>query len=136
MANGLYDKGREAFLAGDLDWDGDVIKIILVDAADYTRDLANHDFLDDVAVAARVATSSALTSKTVAAGVADAADVTLSSVTGDPSEEIIIFEDDAGAETADRLIANIDTATGLPVTPNGGDITVQWDSGANKIFKL
>lgn len=38
--------------------------------------------------------------------------------------------------TESPLIAFIDTATGLPVTPNGGDITVAWDSGANKIFKL
>ena len=28
------------------------------------------------------------------------------------------------------------TASGLPVTPNGGNISVVWDSGANKIFKL
>ena len=34
------------------------------------------------------------------------------------------------------LIANIDVATGLPITPSGGDIIVQWDTGANKIFKL
>jgi hypothetical protein len=30
----------------------------------------------------------------------------------------------------------IDAATGLPLTPNGGDVTIQWDNGANKIFKL
>jgi len=28
------------------------------------------------------------------------------------------------------------TGSGLPVTPNGGNIVVTWDSGANKIFKL
>lgn len=33
-------------------------------------------------------------------------------------------------------IAYIDTGTGLPVTPNGSDITVTWDSGASKIFAL
>ena len=27
-------------------------------------------------------------------------------------------------------------ASGLPVTPNGGNIIVAWDNGANKIFKL
>ena len=40
------------------------------------------------------------------------------------------------AAAAQRVIAFIDTATGLPVTPNGGDITITWDNGANKIFKL
>ena len=32
--------------------------------------------------------------------------------------------------------AYIDTATGLPITPNGGDIIVTWDNGINKIFRL
>lgn len=135
MASALYDKGREGFLDGSIDWDSDTIKVVLVDTADYTVDLANDNDLADVASAARVATSAALSSKTVTAGVADAADVTFSSVTGDPCEALVIYQD-TGTEGTSRLIAYIDTATGLPVTPNGGDISVQWDSGANKIFKL
>lgn len=137
MANALYDKGRESFLSQNpaLDWDTDVIKIVLVDAADYVKNLAADQYLSAIAAAGRVATSAALAGKTVAAGVADANDVTLSAVTGDPSEEVVIYKEGA-ADTSSPLIANIDTATGLPVTPNGGDITVQWDNGANRIFKL
>jgi hypothetical protein len=135
MANALYDKGREGFLDGSIDWDTDTIKVVLVDGADYTPNLSTHDFLDDIPEAARVATSGALASKTVTAGVADAADVTISSVTGDQFEYLVIYKDTGNAATS-RLIACIDTATGLPCTPNGGDITITWDSGANKIFKL
>lgn len=135
MASALYDKGREGFLDGSIDWDTDDIRIILVDAADYTVNTATHDFLDDVPSGARVATSGALSGKTVTAGVADANDVTFTAVTGDPSEAIVIYKH-TGNEATARLIAYIDTGTGLPVTPNGGDIIVQWDSGANKIFRL
>jgi len=135
MANALYDKGREGFLDGSIDWDTNDIRVILIDVADYTVNLATHTFLNEVPAISRVATSGALTSKTVAAGVADAADVVLAAVTGDPSEAIVIYQH-TGVETTSRLIAYIDTATGLPVTPNGGDITIQWDNGANKIFKL
>lgn len=135
MANALFDKGREAFLNGDIDWLNDDIRIILIDAADYTVNLASHDFLDDVPAPARVAVSSALASKTSTNGVADAADVTFPLVTGDQSEALVIYKH-TGTESTSNLIAYIDTATGLPVTPNGGDITVQWDNGANKIFKL
>lgn len=135
MANALYDLAREAFLGGDLDWDANTIKLYLIDAADYTKNLATDDFADDVPSGAKVATSSAFAGKTKTAGVADANDVTLTAVTGDLSEEIVIWQD-SGTQSSSRLIANIDTATGLPVTPNGGDITVQWDNGANKIFKL
>lgn len=135
MANALYDKGREGFLAGDIDWDVDVIKAVLIDAADYTVNLATHQFLSDIPTAARVATSGALTGKTVTDGVADAADFTFPAVSGDPAEALVIYQD-TGSESASRLIAYIDTATGLPVTPNGGDINVAWDDGTNKIFKL
>jgi len=135
MANALYDKGREGFLDGSIDWDTDTIKCVLVDTDDYTVNLTTHDNLDDIPAGARVATSDALSSKTVAAGVADAADVTFSTVSGDQSEALVIYKD-TGVESTSRLIAYIDTATGLPVTPSGGDIIIQWDSGANKIFKL
>lgn len=135
MANGLYDAGREAFLSGDIDWLNDDIKVILIDTNDYVADLSSDDFLNDIPVAARVSTSSNLSSKTASNGVADAADVTFSSVSGDEAEALVIFKD-TGSEATSNLIAYIDTATGLPVTPNGGDITVTWDSGANRIFRL
>lgn len=135
MANALYDLARQKFLNADIDWTADDIKVVLVDAADYTVNLATHEFLSDVPGGARVATSGNLASKTSTAGVADAADVTLTAVTGDPSEALVIYKDTGSAATS-PLIAYIDTATGLPVTPNGGDITIAWDNGANRIFKL
>jgi hypothetical protein len=121
MANALYDFGRNEFLRGNIDWVGDTIRVTLVDTADYTVDLTSHDYYDDVPAAARVATAT-LASKTASAGVADADDVTFSSVTGDTVEAIVIWKD-TGDESTSPLIAYIDTATGLPVTPNGGDIT-------------
>jgi len=51
------------------------------------------------------------------------------------SESLDIYQH-TGVDATSRLIANIDSATGLPFTPNGGDATITWDSGANKIFKL
>lgn len=142
MANALYDKGREGFLDGSIDWDTAVIKVVLVDTAGLTVDLTTNQFLSAIASGNRIATSGALTSKTVTAGVADAADVTFTAVTGASVEAIVIYQSSAVtggadvADTAQRLIAYIDTGTGLPFTPNGGDITVQWDNGSNKIFKL
>ena len=135
MANYLYDRGRQGFLAGEIDWDADTIKLVLIDEADDTPSASGDNALSDRASLSRVATSGAFASKTTTAGVADAADVTLSTVTGDQSESIDIYKD-TGTESTSYLIANINSATGLPVTPNGGDIIVQWDNGSNKIFKL
>jgi len=134
MANGLYVKGIEALMQGDIDLIDDTIKVTLVDAADYTVNLSTHDFIDDVPSGARVATAT-LGTKAVTGGAFDAADVTFSAVTGDPSEALVIWRD-SGVEATSQLIMYIDTATGLGVTPNGGDITVTWDSGTNKIFKI
>jgi len=133
MANKLYPKGREAFLAGDLDWDANNIKVVLVDATYTYSD--SHQYLSSIDAGDRVATSGNLASKTVTDGVADAADVTFSAVSGNQVTQFVIYQDSGNAATS-RLIAHIDTASGLPLTPNGGDITITWDNGASKIFKL
>jgi hypothetical protein len=144
MANALYDKGREHFARGDILWKaaGSTIKATLVDLSDYTINLATHEYMNTntVPAAAKVATAT-IANPTSTNGVCDGDDITFSGVSGDQSEYIIIWLDggDGGttaAGTVSFLIAAIDTATGLAVTPNGGDITVTWDSGANKIFKL
>jgi len=135
MANALYDAGREAFLNADIDWSVDNIKAVLVDTALYTVNLTTHNALDDIAGGARIATSANLGSKTSTAGVADAADVTFTAVSGASVEAVVLYKD-TGVESTSLLIAYIDTATGLPFTPSGGNVTITWDSGANKIFKL
>jgi len=135
MANALYDTARESFLNGEIDWTSDNIKVVLVDTNDYTVDINSDQYLSDIPSGARVATSSNLGSKTTTAGVADAADVTFTTVTGDQSEALVIYQDSGNAATS-RLIAYIDTSTGLPITPNGADIILAWSDGDNKIFKL
>lgn len=134
MASAVYPKAKEAILQS-LDLSSVTLKAVLVDAADYTYSAA-HDFLDDVPSIARVGTPQTLSNKSFTNGVFDADDITFTSVTGDVCEALIIYNDSPGAESGKHLIAYIDTATGLPVTPNGGNINVAWDSGANKIFAL
>jgi hypothetical protein len=135
----LYDKYRQAALEGSgssfVNILTDNIKAVLVDNGLYTVDLANHQFLSDIAAGARISTSGNLASKTSTAGVFDAADITFTTVTGASIEDIVLYKDTGNAATS-PLIAYIDSATGLPVTPSGGDILVTWDNGANKIFKL
>ena len=72
MANSLYDSGRAGFLAGDLDWDANTIKHVLIDHGTDTPNVTTDDNLDDLIAGARIATSGAYTSKTTTAGVADA----------------------------------------------------------------
>ena len=59
MANAVYNKAKEAFLAADIDLDASVVKCVMVTSS-YTYSAA-HQYLSDVAGGARVATSSSRT---------------------------------------------------------------------------
>lgn len=142
MSNQLYNGGREGFLAGEIDWDGGTIRIALVRSYTFA---ASHRFVSDVTGAGGVlhVTSDPLTGKTVTGGTADADDVTFTAVAANASgHSILVFQSSApsgGADLADteqRLIAWIDTGTNLPIVPNGGDVSIAWDNGADKIFTL
>lgn len=135
MANALYDHGRENFLGGNIDWDGTDIKLMFIDEDTEVPDLANDEDLADRAGGAIVDTSGNFGGKTIVSGVADATDVTVALVVGVEFESIDIYYDSGVAGTS-LMICNIDTAVGLPCTPNGGDIIVQWDAGADRIFRL
>jgi hypothetical protein len=125
MANALYNPFKQTVLGAAHDLDTHGVRAILIDSADYTFS-ASHDFLDDVAGGARVATSGDLTSPTLTSGTFDTADFSWTSVTGDQSEAIILYNHGMGGSDAARgLIAFYDTSiTGMPVTPNGGNINV------------
>jgi len=135
MANALYEHGRENFLLGAIAYVADDIVLMFIDEGIEVPDLANDEDLADRAGGAIIDTSGNFAGKTATSGVADANDITLATVVGAQFESIDIYMDSGVAGTS-WLICNIDTATGLPCTPNGGDIIVQWDAGADKIFKL
>lgn len=137
MANALFAKAKESFISQNpsIDMDTDDIKVVGVDHGTDTPVPATDQFLSDITAGARIFTSGNLASKTVTGGVFDAADVTVTAVTGNSIESLVIYKDTTVAGTS-ALVAFIDTATGLPFTPNGGDLTIQWDNGASKIFAL
>ena len=126
MANTLYDAARQRFLEAQINWMTDTVKVILVDTGAYTPQTSIHQYLADIPVSARIAGPVTLTAKATTGGAADAADVTFTSVSGTSIEAIIIYID-TGTEATSPLIAYVDTATGLPINPNGGDIIVTWD---------
>ena len=135
MANTLYDYCRQRFLEAQINWMTDTVKVILVSTSAYTPQTAVHQYLADIPVSARIAGPVTLTAKATTGGAADAADCTFTSVSGATINAIVIYKD-TGTEATSPLIAFIDTATGLPITPNGGDIIVTWDNGVNKIFRV
>lgn len=128
MANAVYPKFKEALIDGatNVDLNDGTVKAVLIDTSDYTYSAA-HDFYDDASAGA-VGTPQTIGNTTVTNGLFDGDNVTFTALSGDECEAIIIFID-TGDPATSRLVAYIDTGvTGLPVTPNGGDVTISWNA--------
>lgn len=138
MANTLYDSARAAFAKGEIDWEVDDIRVVLCDVG-YVFSAA-HTSMADIALGDRVPASStgvALANQVVESnGAVNADDATFTSVSGDQVKSIVIYKYVDATPANCPLIAYLDSATGLPITPNGGDIIITWDNGTNKIFRL
>jgi hypothetical protein len=134
MANALYPKWKEQLLqfTANNNLSAGTVKVALVDTGTYTYNSANQ-FYSSVSSAV-VGTPQTIGSKTFTNGVFDGADVTFTAVTGSSVEALVLYVDTGSAATS-PLVAFIDTSvTGLPVTPNGGDISITWN--ASGIFQL
>lgn len=104
----------------------------LVDTGTYTYSDA-HQFYSSLS--GIVGTDQEILSKTQTNGTFDGTDLTYTAVSGSSVEALVLYRKNAGANTTWPLIAYIDTGvTGLPVTPNGGNITITWN--ASGIFTL
>jgi hypothetical protein len=86
-----------------------------------------HDMLDDVPSGARIGTPQTLGSKTFANGTFDAADISFPSLTGDSVEALLVYLH-TGTESTSRLVGLIRNAQGLPLTPNGQNQPVAWNT--------
>jgi hypothetical protein len=105
--NQLYGKGKEAILAGAIDWVNDDIRALLIDTGEYTPNFSTDDNLDDIPSGGRVGTAVALTGKSNTLGVLDADDATFSGVTGDTVEAYVLYVH-TGDETTSTLLAYFD----------------------------
>lgn len=135
MANSLYPTWKAALLQGSSNSAlTGTVRAALIDTGVYTYNAA-HEFFSSVSGVVGTPGEIGAT-KTYTGGVFDGADVTFTSVTGNTAEAILIYIDTGTASTS-RLVAWLDTGyTNLPVTPNGGNITITWDNGSSRILQL
>jgi len=140
MPNILTDTGRETFLVASQGWKaGSVpathVPYIIGSMGNVPGDIV---FLSNIPAAVWRARGTYLVSKTTASGIADAADTLLAGVgsAGSATAVSIILVNETNASQTSLVTAVIDVASGLPFLPNGGDVNIVWDDGANKILKL
>lgn len=133
MASAIFPKAKEQFEQAGINMSTDDIRAMLV-LSSYAYNAA-HEFVADLG-AVDNGRSGALAGKTFTNGVFDATDSTLNATAGTASNAIIIFKH-TGADATARLIAYLDSAVGLPFTPEAAQACpLVWDNGANKIFVL
>jgi len=132
MANAIYPLWKEAIIQASassaLNGSGTTgVFAALVDTGTYTYSASDQYYSD---LSGIVGTDQEIgATKTYTNGVLDGADLTYTAVSGATVEALVLYVKNAGANTTWRLFAYIDTSvTGLPVTPNGGDITVTWNA--------
>jgi len=130
MANFIYTKGKEKFLAGTLSWTSHDIKLLLVKAT-YVQNAATDEFLSIIAGADRItgSTSANFANKAVTGAIATTDPITLTGIAASQAAVAIVVYRDTGVEATSPLICYIDTATGLPFTTSGANISITFTSG-------
>ena len=139
MANACFTSALVLMLSSGLLLSTNNIKIVGIDHTDDTPNTATDDNLDDITAGSRVFTSGNLASKTITAGVFDAADLApaAAAVTGDGVDSLLFYNDTPATEATKPLLIYIDAATGLPTsTFSAQDVNITFDSGTNKIMKV
>lgn len=134
MATIVHDDFRDAQLGNPthstIDFDTDNIDVSLLDETDSGTITAAFVDYDEVDTPTVVATTdlATITIGVVGTGVLDAADTTFSTVTGDAADYLTLWKNSGTPATSPLAVTWDSATTGLPVTPNGGDITVAWNA--------
>jgi len=134
MSSGMYEKGVNAIMGASIDLVNDRIAAWLIDTSFYTPDLNNHSSLSDVPEDSLLS-EIVLTGKTLDGTTFRANDIVFPSVAGGKADAVILFVDTDEYESS-LLICYLDNAPEFPITPDGTDITIHFDTGSNGIFKL
>lgn len=131
MANALFDHWKEELHDAAYNIISATLKMDLIDTADDNPAVASDDFYDDITGAAVEATATlgSKSNTTPGNGALDAADGSWSSVSGDQCEETLGWVDTGGGASTDPLVFSMDTfSSGMPVTPNSGDINFSFNA--------
>lgn len=136
MANFIYGKAKQSLLNGQFNISSDSLKVLLVTES-YVPDQNTDQFVSNISGSYIKERTSSLTNVTNTLGVIDANDITVAQYSGLAFKALVIYKD-SGTDSTSRLLAYIDTATGIPFAGINAtiNITINWSNGSNKIISL
>ena len=133
MASGIYKKAIGSQLRADIDLINDAISCALVNA-NYAPDLINDQSLEDIPEAAIVREGLLINTSVDADNIFRADDITYTLVSSDTDVVGVVLFLEKRTFIDSKLICYLDNAPEFPITPDGTDITINWDA-INGIFK-
>ena len=136
MANFIYGKAKQSLLNGEFNISSDSLKVLLVTDS-YVPSQNTDQFVSNISGSYIKERTSSLTNVTNILGVIDADDVTVAEYSGLAFKALVIYKD-SGTDSTSRLLAYIDTATGIPFLGINAvtNITINWSNSSNKIISL
>lgn len=134
-SNFIYNSAKQKFLNGEISWQNDEIRVALIQNELYVGDnsaQANHKSLADINSSAILRVSHPLQNKTSDAGAAYAAAVVFNEVPAANITSVIVFKQGI-TPLQSYLIAHMQVWL---QNTSVQDVTIQWNSTGNKIFRL
>lgn len=133
MANAAYPLWKQELIKASANTalNSANVRVAFLDTGTYTYSAA-HDFYNDLSGVwpNTRGTGIALTTRTYVNGLLDADDSLFAAFSnGSVSLEGIVMYVDSGADATSSLVMYLDTGiTGMPFTPSGADVTIQWNA--------
>lgn len=136
MSSGMYTQGIKQIMQGNIDLVNDSVSVMLINTDLYTPDLTVDSMLSDIPEGALISQFE-LTGNTLDGATFRADDTTFASIPATALKvgAVVVFNNNH-TYSLSPLICFIDNASQFPITPDGSDIILNWDTGANGIFKL
>lgn len=135
MANQFYTFGRQEIGSGHINLasGGDTIGVLLCTAA-YVANLATDQHVTDIT--AGIVGAVTLAGQSITGGVFRASNASFGLVVaGNIVTQAVIFKN-TGVNSTSTLIFLINQGSNLPMTTDGGNAGINWDTGVNGIFVI
>jgi hypothetical protein len=110
------------------DFNTDNIDASLLDQTDSGTITAAFEDYDEVDAAVVVSTADVAVASVATGVVTLTGAVTFTAVTGDAADYLVVWKNSGTPSTSPLTITWDSASTGLPVTPNGGNIVATWGS--------
>ena len=127
MANSWFTLAMQDRSSKLINLINDDIRILITNAS-YTPNLDADHYVSDITSGAITQRSGTLSGRSFSGRYLMASNITMSLVPAGAADLRVILYKNTGTDSTSTLLCDYDSAGGLPVTPNGGDLVFQFST--------